>query len=205
MAGATIDGCSHVAGPGHQLTLQACDKQDVPRLLRSTALSLVNHEVAFSDRADAQRSQHDPSLVSDPDHLVVLHYNENAHQWENLGGIVDTVSRTISIETTSLSPFGMAVVVPEPSSRVLAATGLIGVPSLVRRRVACRGHKRLRILGATQRSGWGPWPGGWKRFSRLSSPREREQVGETARTTSLPVPRAWHSRVDWLVKQPHSV
>jgi hypothetical protein len=63
---------------------------------------------------------YDPNLVGSGA-LSIIHFNETLGAWENLGGIVDTVAHTITVETSSFSPFGLVEAVPEPSTLVLAA------------------------------------------------------------------------------------
>jgi PEP-CTERM motif len=65
--------------------------------------------------------------------LSILHFNETLGEWENLGGTVDTLNHTITVDTTSFSPFALVVAVPEPSSWVLGALAC-GSLALVRRR-----------------------------------------------------------------------
>jgi hypothetical protein len=70
---------------------------------------------------------YNPALLPlglDPQSLGIWHFNSNTNQWE-FGGQVDADDHTISFQTNSFSPFQLGVVVPEPSSVVLAALGLL--------------------------------------------------------------------------------
>jgi hypothetical protein len=78
---------------------------------------------------------YDPSLLggTSPQDLFVEHFNSVSGLWENLGGVVDAQHHTITVVTDSFSPFAMGVV-PEPSSVVLAALGLVSTLAVARRR-----------------------------------------------------------------------
>jgi hypothetical protein len=76
---------------------------------------------------------YDPTLLPlgfDESTLGIWHFNKLTSAWE-FGGQVDTVNDTITFETTSFSPFQLGVAVPEPSSVVLAAGGLLGLVGYV--------------------------------------------------------------------------
>lgn len=64
--------------------------------------------------------------------LGIWHFNSNTSEWE-FGGTVDPVADTITYSTDNLSPFQLGVV-PEPSTVVLAAMGLVGLAAGGRRR-----------------------------------------------------------------------
>lgn len=80
----------------------------------------------------------DPSLLSSVDDLASLSiYHFNGHVWENVGGVVDAALGTITIQTSSLSPFALGVVVPEPAGAALAVVVLtLAIARIPRRR--CR-------------------------------------------------------------------
>jgi hypothetical protein len=71
---------------------------------------------------------YDPSLFQGIDQslLGIWHFNKLTNQWE-WGGTVDVDNHTITYTTTSFSEFIAGVNVPEPSTWVLAASGLVGL------------------------------------------------------------------------------
>jgi hypothetical protein len=79
---------------------------------------------------------YDPAAVANPSLLSVLHFNESLNQWENLGGVVDAQNHTITVETSSFSPFVMVETVPEPSTLVLACFAALALAVVGRRSVA---------------------------------------------------------------------
>jgi hypothetical protein len=67
---------------------------------------------------------YDPNLVGGGP-LSIIHFNDSSGAWENLGGIVDALYHTITVETSSFSPFAVVEAVPEPSTFALG--GLAGL------------------------------------------------------------------------------
>lgn len=79
---------------------------------------------------------YDPTLLGSNDDeslLKVFHFSDG--RWQDMGGVVDTLNHTITIETESLSPFVIGasgpLSVPEPGT--LAVLGL-ALPLVMRRR-----------------------------------------------------------------------
>jgi hypothetical protein len=64
--------------------------------------------------------------------LAVYHFTGGA--WVSLGGIVDALNNTITVQTPSFSAFALGVV-PEPSTALLLATGVAGLALYSRRRL----------------------------------------------------------------------
>jgi PEP-CTERM motif len=79
---------------------------------------------------------YDPSSLpagTDQSQLGIWHFNENTGHWE-FGGTVDTTNHTITFVTSSFSPFELGRAVPEPSTVVLLAVGLMAIAGLRLRR-----------------------------------------------------------------------
>jgi len=75
------------------------------------------------------------------DRLVLYHYNHTG-AWEKVAGqILNTQLNTIKFTSTDLSPFMLAISIPEPSSLFLAALGLVGF--------AAWGWRRKRFTSAS--------------------------------------------------------
>jgi hypothetical protein len=71
--------------------------------------------------------------------LGIWHYNETLGAWQFLTGpVVDSYATlgydTITVQTGSFSPFFLGAPAPEPSSLMLAATGLVPLAGFVRHR-----------------------------------------------------------------------
>ena len=74
--------------------------------------------------------------------LEVMHYNTVTGQWEHLQGTIDYVNDTITVTTTSLSPFVLtqvdnsssAAAVPEPEMISMFALGLLGLSFAARKK-----------------------------------------------------------------------
>lgn len=72
----------------------------------------------------------DPTLLGDASPLGIYHFTDGA--WRFLGGTVDFLANTITVETESLSPFAIGVV-PEPTTTM--ALLCIGAAGMFRRRL----------------------------------------------------------------------
>ncbi len=73
---------------------------------------------------DYDPSRLTPAEQADPSRLSIAHFREDTKQWEILHGTVDPVNHTITVTTTSLSPFLLTSSVPEPSAFALALLGV---------------------------------------------------------------------------------
>lgn len=82
-------------------------------------------ELTFAYDADLLPSGFDEA------NLRVFHWTGT--EWENLGGVVDAANNTITVTTSSLSPFAVAAV-PEPQTYALMLAGLGLVGFAARRR-----------------------------------------------------------------------
>ncbi|MCE9592365.1 MAG: PEP-CTERM sorting domain-containing protein [Planctomycetes bacterium] len=66
---------------------------------------------------------YDDSGMTTADELGLAIYHFNGSAWEMLSSSVDTGANTITVLTTSLSPFALGVAIPEPASLALLAMG----------------------------------------------------------------------------------
>jgi hypothetical protein len=98
-----------------------------------TQLFDVNYSGTF-DGAIELSFNYDPTLLPDgfdEANLRVFHWTGT--EWESLGGVVDSANNTITVTTSSLSPFAVAAV-PEPETYALMLAGLGLVGFAARRR-----------------------------------------------------------------------
>jgi probable HAF family extracellular repeat protein len=75
---------------------------------------------------------YDPTITLGLAGLKIAHFNSVTQHWD-VGGAVDLVHHTITFTTTSLSPF-MLVAVPEPSTAILSAIGLLALTAVAGRK-----------------------------------------------------------------------
>ncbi len=79
----------------------------------------------FEGSVDLVFTYDDTDLLLEEELLLsIFHYEGD--EWVQLDGIVDTVGNTISVTTTSFSPFALGVV-PEPATLALLSVGLLGL------------------------------------------------------------------------------
>ncbi|MGH0037831.1 MAG: PEP-CTERM sorting domain-containing protein [Myxococcota bacterium] len=127
------------------MTSQSFQTGDLSSVLSTEAFDAVDFvasgataqawEVDYTGTLDGNavlQFAYDDTLLDVPEAaLAVAHFTE-AGVWEILQGAVDPVANLITVETSSFSPFVLAV--PEPGTGLLVVSALIGLAAARRRR-----------------------------------------------------------------------